>query len=286
MRRLTLAALTGVLFVGATACGSSSSGESGSGASKVAADSCKDKTLTTGKLTVATGQPSYSPWVIDDKPESGEGFEAATAYAVAAKMGFAPTEVTWVRSAFDAAIAPGLKSFDFNLQQYSITPDREKVVSFSDPYYVGAQALVTLGDSKFAGAKTVAELKSAKLGAATGTTSLDTINSVVKPEQAAAVFNTNEDAKAALVANQIDGLVMDLPTAFGVAYGELDNGAIPGQFPADSKLGGDRLALLFAKDSPLVGCANAALAALKADGTMAALDKQWLQGDNGVAVFG
>ncbi|MEY3641072.1 MAG: hypothetical protein RLZZ199_877, partial [Actinomycetota bacterium] len=89
------------------------------------------KTLEEGKLTVGTGNPAYSPWVENDAPESGEGFEAAVAYAVAEELGFSKDTVTWVRTSFDEAIQPGAKNFDFNLQQYSITDERKKTVSFS-----------------------------------------------------------------------------------------------------------------------------------------------------------
>ena len=93
------------------------------------------KTLTEGKLTIATGNPAYFPWVLDDAPESGQGFEAAVAYAVAKEMGFSDSDVVWVRSSFDEAIQPGAKSFDFNMQQYSITPERDEIVDFSASYF-------------------------------------------------------------------------------------------------------------------------------------------------------
>ncbi|MFM8843336.1 MAG: transporter substrate-binding domain-containing protein, partial [Actinomycetota bacterium] len=102
------------------------------------AESCEAGNLATvesGVLTIATGEPAYYPWVIDDKPESGEGFEAAVAYAVAQELGYDQAAVKWVRTSFDAAIAPGPKTFDFNLQQYSITDERKQVVDFSSAYY-------------------------------------------------------------------------------------------------------------------------------------------------------
>jgi polar amino acid transport system substrate-binding protein len=286
MRRLMTAAIASSLLF--AACGSDKAEDSGAAAG-AASDpkACADgKTLDKGVLTIATGGPAYAPWVIDDKPEAGQGFEAAVALAVGEKMGFSGAGVKWVRTSFDEAIQPGAKNFDFNLQQFSITPERAKVVSFSDPYYVGAQAIVTLGDSPFATVKTIAELKGAKLGAAAGTTSLGTINDVIKPDAAASVYDTNEDAKAALVAKQIDGLIVDLPTSFGIAYGSLENGAIPGQFAVNEKLGGDKLGLLLTKDSPLVSCVNGALKALSDDGTLTKLADEWLKGDTGVPVLG
>ena len=112
-------------------------------APSLAMDNCAaGKTLAEGKLTIATGNPAYYPWVHDDAPESGKGFEAAVAYAVAARMGFDKDDVIWVRTSFDEAIQPGAKNFDFNMQQYSITEEREKVVDFSAPYYSAAAAVL------------------------------------------------------------------------------------------------------------------------------------------------
>ncbi|MFZ8967274.1 MAG: hypothetical protein ACO2ZH_07465, partial [Ilumatobacteraceae bacterium] len=74
-------------------------------------DCTAGKTLTEGKLTIATGNPAYEPWVVGDAPESKEGFEAAVAYGVAAEMGFSDENVVWVRTGFDEAIQPGAKNF-------------------------------------------------------------------------------------------------------------------------------------------------------------------------------
>lgn len=242
-------------------------------------------TITDGRLTVATGTPAFAPWVIDDKPESGQGYESAVAYAVAEKMGFAKDAVIWMRTGFDEAIAPGPKSWDFNIQQYTINADREKVVSFSDPYYVTNQALVAFADNKFATAKSISELKGAKLGAAVGTTSLDFIQNVIKPEGGVQVYDDNAAAKAALEAKQIDGLLVDLPTSGGIAYGELTNGTVVGQFVRQGDEQGDQLGMLFEKDNPLVACVDAALAQLKADGTLDQIETQWLKGDSGIPVI-
>ncbi len=120
-------------------------------------------TVTAGKLTIATGEPAYYPWVIDDKPEAGAGFEAAVAYAVATQLGYSNDEVVWVRTTFDSAVTPGEKNFDFNLQQFSITDERKNAVDFSSPYYTAPQAIVSFKGSKIDGKTTLAELKSAKI---------------------------------------------------------------------------------------------------------------------------
>ena len=155
-------------------------------------------TITAGKLTIGTGLPAYEPWVVGDAPENAEGFEAAVAYAVAAELGFAPEDVIWVRTTFDEAIAPGAKTFDFNLQQYSITPERAEAIDFSSAYYETAQTVITVKGSAAAGAKSLADLKGLLIGAATGTTSFSAIESVIMPTAGAQAFNSNDDAKAAL----------------------------------------------------------------------------------------
>ena len=240
-------------------------------------------TITEGRLTIGTGNPAYSPWVLNDAPESGEGFEAAVAYAVAEKLGFAEEDVVWVRTTFDEAIAPGAKNFDFNLQQYSITEERKANVDFSSPYYETAQVVVTTEGSAAAGATSIADLQGYLIGAATGTTSFDAIGSVISPTQDALAFNSNDDAKAALTNGQVDAIVLDLPTALYASCCELDGGKIIGQLPTAAK--GDQFGLVLDKGSKLTAAVTKALDDLRADGTLAALEEKWLTADAGVPVL-
>lgn len=248
-----------------------------------AADSGALPTVTVGKLTIGTGQPAYAPWVLNDKPESGEGFEAAVAYAVADKLGFKKSDVVWVRTSFDQAIAPGPKNFDFNLQQFSITPERKKSVDFSSPYYSTTQTVVTIAGTKAASAKSIADLQSTLLGAQAGTTSYSAITDVIKPTKKGLAFNTNDDAVAALKNGQVDALVMDLPTALYEAAVDLTNGKIVGQLPTAAK--GDEFGLVLDKGSPLTAKVTAAVDALRADGTLANLEQKWLTTTAGAPVL-
>ena len=238
-------------------------------------------TITEGKLTIATGEPAYYPWVLDDKPESGEGFEGAVAYAVAKQLGFDAADVAWVRTTFDSAVTPGEKKFDFNLQQFSITEDRKKAVDFSSPYYTAPQAIVSYKGSKIAGKTSIAELKNAKLGAAVGTTSLDAIENQIgiKPQ----VFNDNAAGVTALKNGQIDGLVVDLPTAFYLSGVEVTDGLIVGQLPSTGA--GDQFGLLLSKGSKITTCVSGAVDAITADGTLAAITDKWLATDAGAPVL-
>ena len=270
-------AVTIALAFGLTACSKSESTD-------VASASCAKAdlaTVTSGKLTIATGEPAYYPWVIDDKPETGEGFEGAVAYAVAKQLGYTNDEVVWVRTTFDGAVTPGEKNFDFNLQQFSITADRSKVVDFSSPYYTAPQAIVSYKGSKIAGKTSIADLKSAKLGAAVGTTSLDAIEKQIgiKPQ----VFNDNAAGVTALKNGQIDGLVVDLPTAFYLSGVEVKDGLIVGQLPSTGA--GDQFGLLLSKGSKLTKCVTGAVDAITADGTLAAITDKWLATDAGAPVL-
>jgi polar amino acid transport system substrate-binding protein len=241
-------------------------------------------TLTAGTLTIATGEPAYYPWVLEDAPESGEGFEPAVAYAVAAELGYSANEVVWVRTTFDGAIAPGSKPFDFNLQQFSITEERKQVVDFSSGYYYVTQAIVSAEGSKIAGATSIADLKGAKLGAAVGTTSLTTAETVINPDAEIAVFNDNAAAVQALKNGQIDGLVVDLPTAFYLAAVEIDNGVIVGQLASDPNTP-EQFGLLLAKDSAITSCVTQAVDTLRSNGTLSQIEATWLTADQGAPVL-
>ncbi|GAA1943840.1 ABC transporter substrate-binding protein [Agromyces allii] len=252
----------------------SSGGSSDTGSSD---DASASGYVTEGKFTVGTGEPAYFPWVIDDAPESGEGFEPAVAYAVAAQLGFDADDVVWVRTTFDQAIAPGPKDFDVNLQQFSITPERAENVDFSSPYYETTQVVITVEGSPAASATSIADLKDLLIGAQVGTTSFDAIESEIAPTAGAQVFNTNDDAKLALQSGTVDAIVVDLPTAFYLTGAELDGGKIIGQLPATT--GGDEFGLVLAKDSPLTADVTAAVDALREDGTLDELATTWLGGD-------
>jgi polar amino acid transport system substrate-binding protein len=248
-----------------------------------AAGDATSEYVTPGKLTIATGEPAYYPWVQDDDPESAQGFEAAVAYAVAEELGFAAGDVEWVRTTFDQAIAPGPKDFDFNLQQFSITPERAEAVDFSSAYYETTQVVITVDDSPAADATSIAELQGLLIGAQTGTTSLQAIEDEIAPTAGAQVFNTNDDAKLALENGQVDAIVVDLPTAFYLTGVELEGGTIVGQLPQTA--GGDQFGLVLAKDSPLTEKVTAAVDALRENGTLDELAAEWLGGDDAAPVL-
>ena len=243
------------------------------------------KTLTDGTLTIATGNPAYYPWVMNDAPESGEGFEAAVAYAIAGKMGFDANAVAWVRTSFDEAIQPGPKNFDFNMQQYSITPERDEMVDFSLPYYSSAMAVLTTQSVLEAGATaTIESLKELKWGAVATTTALPILNSVIQPTSDPLLYNDNADVNAAIMAGQIDAALYDLPTALYLSAVVVDGGALLGQFPADQSQAPDQFGLLMEDGNPLKECVDAAISELTESGELTAIEAQWLAEATGVPV--
>jgi polar amino acid transport system substrate-binding protein len=255
-----------------------SSSPSASGSSSASTDPCAKDTLPTttpGKLTIATDKPVYEPWFVDDKPESGEGFEGAVAKAVYEQMGYTSDEVTWTRVGFNNVFKPTPKNWDFDINEFSITEKRKQAVDFSSPYYDVSQAVVTTKGSKADGVTTIADLKGLTLGAQVGTTSLAAIEDVVAPSKKPRVYNSNNDAVKALENGQIDALVTDLPTAFYMAAAQLDKGQIVGQLPASSGTP-EQFGLVLDKGSAMTTCVSQAVEALRADGTLDQLVDQWL----------
>lgn len=239
---------------------------------------CATDTLalkTPGELTVGTDSPAYEPWFSKNDPTNGKGFESAVAYAVAEELGFSRDQVTWVKVPFNNSYAPGEKSFDFDINQISITPARAKVVDFSEGYYSAAQAVVALKGSKAADATSLADLKPLQLGAQTGTTSLTAIRDGIQPDQPPLVFDDTNQAKQALNNGQLDAFLADLPTAFYITAVEIPKATIVGQFQPEAGQQ-EQFGMLFQKGSALVPCVNQALTRLKKSGDLAAIEKQWL----------
>ena len=274
MKRSTIGSLVLALALMATACGSDDDTDTASGDG-----SCDPlPTVTEGTLTVATGEPVFEPWMVDDDPTNGEGFESALVYALADELGVETVE--WVRTGFDEAIAPGDKDYDFNIQQYSITAERDEVVDFSDGYYQVEQAIIGDPTNPVAAAVSVSELASAQLGAAIGTTSLDYIETVIEPDATPSAFDDNAAAKSAFEARQVDGIVFDLPTAYYITAVEIPEASIIGVLPRSGDP--EELGMLFEDGSSLVACVNEALASLRAAGTIEELEDAWLNQDGSI----
>jgi polar amino acid transport system substrate-binding protein len=271
--RLALLLVVVAAFVVAS-CGDDDD-DGGSSTTAAQADSCSKGQLAlvnSGQLTVGTDKPAFPPYFEDNDPTNGKGFESAVAYAVADKLGFGRSSVKWTVVPFNSSYAPGPKDFDFDINQISITPAREKAVDFSKPYYVAPQAVVT-GKGSDLEVSSLADLKDATIGVQIGTTSLDAVNEVVKPSTDPKVFNDSNDVVTALKQNQVDAIVVDLPTAFYLTAAQVPGSKIVGQFSAP---GGDSFGLLLQKDSKLTPCLNKALDELDSSGELTQITDRWM----------
>jgi polar amino acid transport system substrate-binding protein len=279
MRRFLVTAAALAVVGGLTACGSSSSSSapSGSGSSSAAATSCTKSGMShllfkPGVLTIATDNPVYTPWFVNNTPTNGKGYESAVAYAIAEQLGFSDSDVTWVHEPFNSTYAPGPKAFDFDINEVSVTPQRAQAVTFSNSYYPVQQAIVALKGTPIVTKHSPAQLKTYQYGDQIGTTGLTFINSSIEPTKTPKVFNTLALAASALAAHRIDALVTDTPTAQFMASDQLKHAVLVAQFPTV----GEHYGLVLAKGNQLVSCVNSALTALTNNGTLAALQQKWL----------
>ncbi len=283
MRRFVLAAAVAVAAAaGLPACGSTGAGSSGASAGAGGANaspvSCTRASIQhelyhPGVLTAATDEPAFAPWFVTNTPANGKGYESAVTYAIAARLGFRKSQVMWVKEPFTSAYAPGPKNFDFDINEVSYTPQRATAVTFSASYYPVQQSIVAIKGTPIVTRHSPAELKTYLYGDQIGTTGLTFINTQIQPAATPKVFDTLAEAAAALTAHRIAALVTDTPTAQYMVTAQMKGAVLVGQFRST----GEHFGLVFHQGNPLVTCVNKAIAALSADGQLAALSKQDLQ---------
>ncbi len=278
MRRI-LPAMTAVAATALlAACASSGGAASPTPSASASAASCSNAAIqpdlyTRGVLTVGTDNPAFPPWFEHNNPANGKGYESAVAYAIATQLGFSKSQVQWTKEPFSNSYAPGQKKFDFDINEVSVTPQRATAVTFSSGYYDVDQALVALKNTPIVTKHSPADLKGYVFGDQIGTTSLAFINSEIQPTSRPKIFETLNDVKQALQTHQIAALVADLPTAQFISSSEIPHSVLVGQFPST----GEHFGLVFHQGNPLVTCVNKAIATLKSNGTLASLQKQYLQ---------
>ncbi|MCI1935123.1 MAG: ABC transporter substrate-binding protein [Bifidobacteriaceae bacterium] len=267
LRTATVAVLTVGLGLSAAACGGSSETATSS------SDDITQQTLTPGTLTVATGDPAYEPWVMDNDPSTGKGFESAIIYALAEKLGFKKSQVKWTRSTFDTAIAPGAKDFDLNIQQFSVTPERKKAVDFSTSYYNDTTSIIVRKDSKYAKATSLADLKGATVGTMVGTNAYTQVKD--KVDQNVQTFNDDAALAQALDSGQIDALATStVECVYMVQSDQVKNGVVLGRINGSEEP--DGMGIVLAKDSALTKKVDTAMKSLIKDGTIKKLQDKWL----------
>jgi polar amino acid transport system substrate-binding protein len=285
MRKL----LSSILVVGATAAlgaATAALAAGSAGAAPAAIPGCAPGSLNLvedGVLTIGADNPAFGPWFggaektkpwkVSD-PYSGKGYESAVAYAVASQLGFTKAQVKWTVVPFNNSFRPGKKPFDFYITQVSVTPERARAVDFSNAYYFVNQAVVGRKGQPIAKVKSIAGLRPFKLGAQVGTTSYTYITRYIRPSSKPLVYDTNDAAVQALKNGQIDGIVVDLPTAFYVTAVQVDDGVIVGKLPTRGTK--ERFGMVFQKGNTLRRCVNRALNRLWANGTVKKLQTTYL----------
>ena len=269
MKRTVLVALliASLLLVGCAA-QQGSGGSAQGGSSEKSCDIKNPPLFKEGVLTVATDKPAYQPW-FEGNPENYSGFEGEVASEIAERMDL---PIEWVVEPFNKSYAPGSKDYDFDINQITITPERERVVDFSDGYFDNAQGVLVLKDSPFADAQSISDLKDARIGAQVGTTGLEFINETIQPNEEPKIYDSTNDARSALQSGQIDAMVTDLVTTVYLRDFEIDNSVVVGKYPRNEQFG-----MLFEQGNPLVGCVNQVLAKMKEDGTLQNLEEEYLQ---------
>jgi polar amino acid transport system substrate-binding protein len=288
-KALAVLAVLATLVVFAVATTASGASRSAAAIPGCATDSLN--LLTDGTLTVGADNPAYPPWFGGNQkkpwkvsdPYSGKGYESAVTYAIAKQLGFAKANVKWVYVPFSKSFRPGSKPFDVYITQVSITPERARVVTFSKPYYYVNQSIVGRKGKPIASVRSIAGFKKYKLGAQLGTTSYQFIVDKIKPSSKPLAYKTNDLAVQALKNGQIDGIVVDLPTAFYVTAVQVPDGKIVGQFASGSSKEG--FGLVLQKGNALVGCVNKAIDRLWTNKTIKNLQRIWLAKATGAPVL-
>jgi polar amino acid transport system substrate-binding protein len=284
MSRLPVAiVLALVLALAALGCGTSKDETTSAPATASSCTPGQLDTHTKGELTIATDKPAYPPYFVDEEPANGKGFESAVGFAIGEQLGFGKAKIKWTTEPFNSSYAPGPKNFDFDVNEISITPAREKAVDFSAPYYTANQAIVAGKDSAAAKATSLADLKDAKIGVQIGTTSQEAVEEKIDPSSEIQVFNSSNDVVTALKNGQVEAVAVDLPTALYVTAVQVPTATIVGQFPAP---GGDRWGALLAKGSSLTACVSRAVEELQSSGELERLNQQWMSKAAGAPELG
>ncbi len=268
MRRFAALALGTVLL--AAGCGGGSKSSSAGGETTAATTAAPQApTMHSGVLTVGAEFPA--PGFLNPPRTSPTGFEADVANEIAKRLGL--QKVTWAETPFTSLFSPAPKKFDFDINEITITPERQKVVDFSVPYFDANQALLVHKGTPIASAKTLADLKQYQLGGQATTTGVDYIKKTIKPTKKPREYSTTGAAAQALVVKQIDSFVIDVPIAAALVKQYPKDLTIVGQFITNEQYG-----ILFQKGSKLKPDVDKALTAMKSDGTLKKLQNKWFPG--------
>lgn len=265
-------AVAGLALLGACSSGSAgaqggSGGDASYGECEVfgPAGSIQLKPVTSGELTVQTNLPSPGWWKGTSPNDITGGYEYCLAANIAHRAGLPKVNVQNV--SFDALVAGQTKGYDMAMAQISVTPEREKVVTFSAPYFDSNLGVLAPADS----AVTADTIRSKKLGVQVGTTSVDWAEKELKPTAGPRLFQDTTSMVTAVQSGLTDAAVQD--TAIMLGFAKNSGGALKvvGQYET-----GQHYAAIYEKGSANAEAINKAIEAMRSDGTLDKLSAKWL----------
>ena len=229
-----------------------------------------------GVLTVGA-EPPAPPFIIPPFPDNPSGFEVDIAEEIGTRLGL---ETKWIEFVWTNLFSPAPKPFDFDINETTITDERDKVVDFSIPYFEANQSVLVHKGTDAENATTLEDVKGLLLGAQEATTGLTYIRKTVEPSQKERVFPTTAAANQALLNQTIDAFIIDLPIAAGLVAENPDDLVVVGQFVTNENWG-----IVFEEGSELREHVDDILQEMIDDGTLAELQDKWLPGTTDVPVI-
>jgi polar amino acid transport system substrate-binding protein len=226
-----------------------------------------------GRAVTIAIENAYKPLQFLDDSGQAVGWEYDAVAEIARRLNITVTYETLAWDATLAAISQG--QFDMAMNGISIKEDRKAMVDFSDPYMRSEMLMLVRGDeTRFADAASFAANPDLLVSAQPGTTPFYTaVYEVLDGNEAnprIKLFETFGASLAALEAGDVDMTLTDSTAAAAIVAASGGGIKVVG-----APLGADDFGFIFPKGSDLVAPVNAALAAMKADGTIEALNKKW-----------
>jgi polar amino acid transport system substrate-binding protein len=231
---------------------------------------------TDGQLTVGAEFPV--PGFLELPIEDPKGFEADLAKALAAELGVA--KVKWVSTPFSGLFSPAPKPFDMAINEVTITPERAKVVDFSDPYFNANQGYLVTKGGPGESADSIAAMKDLQFGFQATTTGGTYIKDKIQPSKQPREYSTLGAATKALANGQIDAFLMDVAIGSSIIKKLPDDIAMPGQFET-----GEQYGIVFQKGNALRADVNKAIATLTSNGKIEELQAKWFPGTESLKAF-
>lgn len=229
------------------------------------AGSIKLTPVNADELTVQTNLPSPGWWKGESPTDITGGFEFCLAANIAHRAGLPKVNVENV--SFDALVAGQTKGYDMAMAQISVTPEREKVVTFSAPYFDSNLGVLAPKGSTI----TADNIGSKKIGVQVGTTAVEWVQKTLKPGTAPQLFQDTTSMVTAVQSELVDAAIQD--TAIMLGFAKNSNGELEviGQYDS-----GEQYAAIYEKDSKNAEAINAGIEAMRTDGTLDKLSAKWL----------